>query len=412
MSFIKPKVFTMGFPLKYASHPRDFPIILELSEKIIDAQEASKALLDPLSVLFLQGTKLLVSGDISLETGKQLDAVKFFEKAEDQFLQMKSSSDFAKPTSWPDLQYEVQRRILYIKGRISHAYSALARKNKEIEEYVKHLVQASRDYSDEMIFERNELDYYNLIVSLRNLHLVYIDLADYKARKGKDIREKQASLYTMKTSARKAIFLGADIEKEFFERIERRLVQLMTTRFTEQAEGLFNKGVQRAADEKHRESGILFLRGEKIYSGLRRIVDSPDFRLQEQIFKLHKIESIAKDHLIKDENDRATRHFQEAITVIQQIVNTVKEFGQPALVQHFQLHSTYFDAMGTFCEALGLYDAEQYENAKKLLENVKKSVKQVEKDAKDVSPPLVQSCKSARNLVDSYLETLNLLLEE
>ena len=174
---------------------------------------------------------------------------------------------------------------------------------------------------------------------------------------------------------------------------------------------VFDEGVNLASDEKYNESRFLFTRGEKIYNNLRRIQDSPDFRLQEQIFKLHKVESTAMSHLLNDENDQATLQFQEAIQVISEIVSTVKEFGQAALVHHFQLHSAYFGAMGSFCAALRRFDAEEHQEAKKTFEKVKTTLGEVSGEAKEISPPLVQSCKLAINLVDSYLETLNLLLE-
>lgn len=410
-SIVLPKVIATGFPLKYASHSRDFQHVLEISEKYIDSQD--KAAYDTLSMLFMQGTKFLASADISLETGDPILALKFFEKAEDQFLQIKGQQEFDKASLSPDFKYEINRRIFYIKGRVSRSYGYISRKNQDAEEYVRHLIQAGTDYSEEMIFERNELDYYNLVATLRNLYLVYVDLADFKARKDSiNIQEQRKNLYIMKTNARKAIFLGAEFEDKFFDNIENRLLSLMTRKFTERCDEIFDKGAQLSAEESHDKASMFFHKGEKIYNGLKRVVDSPDFRLQEQIFKLHKIESIAKNHLLKDDNDAATHKFREAKKIIQSIVTTVKEFGDPSLIYHFQLNAKYFDAMSIFCNGLKLFDKEEYTESKQHFAEVKETLQELSQEAEKISKPLTQSCNSAMTLVESYTETLNLLMEE
>jgi len=406
-----PKAIATGFPLKYASHPRDFQYFLEMSEKFIDSQD--KTSYDTISQLFLLGTKFLASADISLETGDPILALKFFEKAEDQFLQIKGQLEFDKASLSPDFKYEINRRIIYIKGRVSRTYGYISRKNQDAEEYVKHLVQAGADYSEEMIFERNELDYYNLVSTLRNLYLVYVDLADFKARKDSiNIQEKRKNLYIMKTNARKAVFLGAEFEENFFDSIDNRLLSLMTKKFTKRCDVIFDKGAQLSAEENYEKASMFFHKGEKIYNGLKRIVDSPDFRLQEQIFKLHKIESIAKNYLLKDDNEAATSQFKEAKSVIQSIVTTVKEFGDSSLIHHFELNARYFDAMSIFCNGLNSFDSEEYDESKKHFTQVKEILQELIQEAREVSKPLTQSCNSALTLVESYSETLNLLMEE
>ena len=130
------------------------------------------------------------------------------------------------------------------------------------------------------------------------------------------------------------------------------------------------------------------------------------------MFKVTAFESEAKFELANDQNTKAGKLFEEASQLMQQLIKLVKQLGNKELVDLFTIQSAYFDGMNLFSTGLISYDKEDNQSALKSIKIAQRSLKAVLASARELdNAPLIQSCKDGLKQIETYIETLTVLVE-
>ena len=406
-------------PLRYPDQISELNATMRNFQDYLDRFQQSKVKLDLISEQFILGTLQLLQGDLHFEAGQHKESIIFFKDAIEKF-QYALSLQSGKPEEVGELTsevfYELQRREIYAQSRMSHADALVALKEVGKGQQVSLLdifELAAKNYQTEIDLERKMDDFSHLIISLRNLFLVYIRIAELQSELAStDFQTRRRGLYFMISHALKANFLGANIPPSFFERIRQRIKHLTITKFQERADWYWGTGLASSADHKYDEAAKFFYKGWQVYNEIERLENNIEFAVSGQMMYVTALEHEGRAKIEADENQLATEKFAQASVQIRKLISNVKELGNVDLLRQFSIQNEYFTAINLFCQGILSYDDEKYQEAQKQLQESEKLLSQVLKTAQELNNSgLVISCKEGIQKCATYIETVALLLD-
>jgi hypothetical protein len=410
-------------PLKYFSEVSELTKQLRSFKDYLDRFQTSRIKLDAITNLFSNGTIGLINGDLEFENANHEESIKFFndgfEKIQEALKIGSTRSQTDKMDGdlqlTPKIKYELERRTLYCQTRITHAEALIILKESDKDERksVLNLLQlAANSYQEEINFERQNDDFHHSLITLKNLFLVFIRIAEIQSETAGDIHERRNYLYQVVTHANKANFLGATIPESFFERTMQKIEKSTIEKFQERADLYWGTGLVLSAEKKYTEASEVFLRGQQLYIELQRIEKNIEFEVQSKIMHITALEHLGRASIEVDQNKVAVRRFEEGSLLLRKLISTVREMGNVDLVRHFNIQQFYYDGMTKFATGIILYDEEDYKESSRQLTGSKRILSQTLKSAVELdNQALIKSCKEGINKCESLLETVNLMIE-
>ncbi|MHA2362635.1 MAG: hypothetical protein ACXAC7_01660 [Candidatus Hodarchaeales archaeon] len=414
-----PQIITDQVPKKYIDSPEQLATMYRSFESHVERYKERRERIDSISECFLLGTLEMISGDLKFEQGQHQEAIpdltnatEFFQKG----LKIISKKEFDFPdNSWNN---EFERRALYSQARITHAEALISLKKGFSEQeriMIKNVLElAAQAYQEEIQLNQKNDDFFHMLLALRNLYKVHIRVAEQDSELKDSIIDKRKALYTAMTHARKAIFLGErKIPQSYFDRTIKKIKKLTVQKFLDRADDFWQGGLNAAAIKDYENASSLFWAGVKIYDEIKRLERKQEFELQGQMFRVTALENDAKKDLALDKNLLASEKFQQASQLMDNLITTVKELGNLDLVHLFQIQSNYFDGMNLFCSGLIAYDNDETNVALRSLKGAQRSLRSVLKQGRELdNKPLIQSCKDGLKQIETYVETLELLIDD
>jgi len=403
--------------LRYADSPELLSTLYRTLDSYIEQYKEQHIRIDPVTEDFVLGTLSMISGDLKFENGQHKEAIldlnrgtEFFQKGSS----ILSKGDYQYPSN---VKVEFERRALYCQARVTHAEALITLKKGFSDQervMVKNILElAAQAYNDEIQLNQENDDFYHMLIALRNLFKVHIRIIEQESELADTITKKRHALYMALTYARKAIFLGEKrIPQSFFDRINKKIKDLTIAKFLERADLHWQQGLNYSAQKDFVNASILFWSGVRIYTHIQKLERRQEFTLQGLVFQVTALENDAKKELALDKNINASEKFQQASLLMQKLITTVKELGNVDLVQLFEIQSQYFDGMNLFCSGLIFYDKEEYEEALRSLKGAQRTLKVVLANSRELdNKPLTQSCKDGLKQIETYTETLSILVE-
>ena len=139
----------------------------------------------------------------------------------------------------------------------------------------------------------------------------------------------------------------------------------------------------------------------QLFRSLRKVSDSIEYELQEQIQLSSYYEALAKSLIANDDNETAAKNFLHARETLDRVLQKIPS---EQLGNTFKPQILYFDAMHIFCQAVVEYDQLKPESIEHFSEAIEKLEEAKEKAEKFDNLPLVESCREAINKLNSYQE--------
>ena len=407
-------------PLRYPDQISEISTVMRNFQDYLDRFQQSKVKLDTISEQFTLGTLQLLQGDLNFEAGQHKESLLYFKDSIEKF-QYALSLQSGKPDEVGELTseviYELQRRTTYAQSRISHADALVVLKEAgkgQLDLLLNNFELAAKNYQTEIDLERKADDFSHLILSLRNLFLVYIRIAELQSEiSTNDFQIRRRGLYFMISHALKANFLGATIPPSFFERIRQTIKHLTLEKFQERADWYWGTGLVLSTDHKYNQAAQFFYKGWQLYKEMKKLEDNIEFNIQGEMMYVTALEHEGRAKIEADENIQGSDFFAQASSHIRKLISTVRELGNTDLLRHFSIQNEYFTAMNLFCQGLISYDNEKYVDALKQLQGSKKILTQVNKSSQELNNnALIVSCKEGIQKCNTYIETVSLLITD
>jgi hypothetical protein len=418
-----PRMIIDKIPLRYIDQPEKLAPFFKSFESYIDHIKQIRERLDSTSEGFVTGTIEMISGDLKFEQGMHQECINDFTKASDSFLKTQKITETQISEGLIQVPIEIikeiGRRAIYCQARITHAEALIElkkAKNVTLEERIiikQFLELAAQSYQEEFIVNDQNDDFYHKLQTQKNIYKVLIRLEEQKALIADTIPEQRYHYYQAMIQAKKAIFLGEKkIPQSFFETTSAKIKELTIRKFLNRADLYWESGLSLSANLDFGKASTLYWSGKKIYESISRFERRTDFDLQGKMFEVTALENDAKNELSNDENAKSSVLFQKASQLMQDLIKLVKQLGNTELVDLFNIQSAYFDGMNLFCTGLISYDKEEYNESLNKLKISQKSLKAVLSSAREMeNAPLIQSCKDGLKKIETYIETLTLLVE-
>ena len=172
--------------------------------------------------------------------------------------------------------------------------------------------------------------------------------------------------------------------------------------------GIRESGLIDTKDERYRNAMINYSKSAQVYNSLKKLKDSIEYELQEQIQMSSYYEVVAKDLISKDNNEAAAKNFHYARQTLNRVLEKIPS---EELKDSFKPQIMYFEAMHLFCTAVVEYDQletgaiDHFNEASERLSQAKEIAESLN------NVPLIDSCTEAINKLDSYLNIAEIMFQ-
>jgi tetratricopeptide (TPR) repeat protein len=401
------KLQEIGFPLEYVEKWSDLSDYKDLCDQIID--KSFDYDLDDGSKFFITATQNLINGDTALETGAFIKAINFHETAERMFSSILSNEDVHN-----EIFREARRRVLYAQTRKFHASALKALNEKEdYDTIINHFRNAVNAINQEIIYDQQNLDMYHLVLAIRLLSLIYVQMAKLQAQVEIQMsRDPRQYYYSAISNAKKALFVGGNPNlRKNITQWKKSIAISTVDRYQRRCDVLFDEALALATQEKYLDSARKFWQAAKYYEHIQKISASSELVLQQKLMESGCYEQLAKNLMEEDRNQEAADFFIKARELLAISMSTWKELGQSEMVLFLSVQQEFYDEMAAFCRAIKLFDNDQPNQALDQLKMTLDAIRDTLTTAEQVDNSSVTfSCKKAIQQVESYIETIKLML--
>ena len=314
----------------------------------------------------------------------------------------KTQNDF--PDYYSKWQYDIDRLLLRIDARSQNVRALICIEENDIAQADLLFTETIKRYSTELELEQNKQDYYHYFNSLRNIY--YVTGLLYELRGGRDLNSNE--LYQALRFFRKARYLGHETSDVDFNNTVEKILSFRLNKLEKQAELYFQSGLIDTKDERYRNAMINYSKSAQVYNSLKKLKDSIEYELQEQIQMSSYYEVVAKDLISKDNNEAAAKNFHYARQTLDRVLERIPS---EELKDSFKPQIMYFEAMHLFCTAVVEYDQletgaiDHFNEASERLSQAKEIAESLN------NVPLIDSCTEAINKLDSYLNIAEIMFQ-
>ncbi len=301
-------------------------------------------------------------------------------------------------------QYDIDRLLLRIDARIQNLRAHKSLESEDTAQAEILFTETIKRYSTELELEQVSQDYFHYFDSLRNIYYISGLLFKLKGKRGKNAKD----LYQALRLFRKARFLGQESSNIDFNETREEIIAITMQKLETQAEGYFTTGVIFSQDERFHEAKINYYKSAQVFRSLRKLRDSVEYELQEQIQLSSYYEALAKDFISKDNNEQAAMKFSYAKQTLEKVLSNLPS---EELNKTFEPQIQYFDAMHIFCQAVVEYDKLQPEAIKHFSEAGEILEQAKEKAIALNNNPLVEGCDETMKKISSYEEIAELMFQ-
>lgn len=351
-------------------------------------------------VNFTQNLRLFLNSEFFFLNNRIDKSLSSFQKLRESI--SKTQNEF--PEYYAQWQYDIDRLLLRIDARIQNLRAHKSIQTKDLSQAEILFNESIKRYTTELELEQASQDYNHYFDSLRNIY--YISGLLFKLKGDRDKNAKE--LYQALRLFRKARFLGQESSNADFEETREVIIGLIIERLEAQAEGYFTSGLIFSQDEHFHEAMEKYYKAAQVFRSLRKLKDTVEYELQEQIQLSSYYEALAKDLISKDNNERAALKFINAKQTLERVLSNIPSDG---LVETFEPQIQYFDAMRVFCQAVVEYDQLKPEAIQHFSEAAKKLEQAKEKAIALNNTPLIDGCSETIKKINSYEEIAELMFK-
>ena len=341
----------------------------------------------------LQNLRLFFNCEFLFQNKRIDKALSNYQKVRESL--SKTQTEF--PDFYSKWQYDLDRLMLRIDARIQNLKASTVLEEKDYAQAQILFTEAIKRYTTELELEQGEQDYYHYFDSLRNIY--YLTGLLYRTRGISASNWKE--MYQALRFFRKARFLGQETSNIDFNETREEIISFRLEKLEKQAEIYFTNGLVHTQQEQYHQAMINYNKSAQLYRSLRKIRESIEYELQEQIQLSSYYEALAKNLVANDDNESAAKNFLLARETLDRVLQKIP--GEQ-LTATFKPQLMYFEAMHLFCQAVVEYDQlkpesiEHFSDAITRLEDAKEQAKEFD------NQPLVNSCIEAINKLNSYQE--------
>ena len=348
----------------------------------------------------IQNTRMFLNCEFLFLSKKIKKASTSFQKLHG--LISKTQNDF--PDYYSKWQYDIDRLLLRIDARSQNVRALICIEENDIAQADLLFTETIKRYSTELELEQSKQDYYHYFNSLRNIY--YVTGLLYELRGGRDLNSNE--LYQALRFFRKARYLGHETSDVDFNNTVEKILSFRLNKLEKQAELYFQSGLIDTKDERYRNAMINYSKSAQVYNSLKKLKDSIEYELQEQIQMSSYYEVVAKDLISKDNNEAAAKNFHYARQTLDRVLERIPS---EELKDSFKPQIMYFEAMHLFCTAVVEYDQletgaiDHFNEASERLSQAKEIAESLN------NVPLIDSCTEAINKLDSYLNIAEIMFQ-
>ncbi len=341
----------------------------------------------------LQNLRLFFNCEFLFLSKRMDKAINNYQKLR-EFLS-KTQTDF--PDYYSNWQYDLDRLMLRIDARIQNLRAHTVLEEKDFAQAAILFTEAIKRYSTELELEQERQDYYHYFDSLRNIY--YVTGLLYKLRGLSTSNWKE--MYQALRFFRKARFLGQEASNIDFNETREGIIAFRLQKLEKQAETYFTNGMIQSQQEHYHEAMINYNKSAQLFRSLRKVRESIEYEVQEQIQLSSYYEALAKGLIANDDNETAAKNFLHARETLDRVLQKIPS---EKLGNTFKPQILYFDAMHIFCQAVVEYDQLKPESIEHFSDAIEKLENAKEKAEEFNNIPLVESCTEAINKLNSYQE--------
>ena len=374
--------------------------IVNLCDQLSEALSSQEHASVDFYLTFTQNLRLFLNSEFFFLNNRIDKSLVNFQKLRESI--SKTQNEF--PEYYAQWQYDIDRLLLRIDARIQNLRAQKSLQSDDTAQAEILFTETIKRYSTELELEQVSQDYFHYFDSLRNIYYISGLLFKLKGNLNNNAKE----LYQALRLFRKARFLGQESSNADFDETREEIIALTMKKLESQAEGYFASGVIFSQDENFSEAIKNYSKSAQVFRSLRKLRDSVEFELQEQIQLSSYYEALAKDLISKDNNEQAAMKFLYAKQTLERVLSNLPSEG---LIISFKPQIQYFDAMYVFCQAVVEYDKLQPEAIKHFSEAAKKLEQAKEKAISLNNNPLVEACNEAIKKISSYEEIAELMFQ-
>jgi len=374
--------------------------IVSLCDQLSEALSSQEHASTDFYVSFAQNLRFFLNCEFFFLTDRIEKALTNFQKLRESI--SKTQTDF--PEYYAQWQYDIDRLLLRTDARIQNLRAQKSLQTEDIAQAEILFTETIKRYSTELELEQVSQDYIHYFDSLRNIYYISGLLFRLKGNRNKNAKE----LYQALRLFRKARFLGQESSNADFNTTREEIIALTMQKLETQAEGYFTSGVIFSQDEHYHEAMLYYYKSAQVFRSLRKLEDSVEYQVQEQIQLSSYYEALAKDLISKDNNEQAAMKFLYAKQTLERVLSNLPSEG---LIVTFEPQIQYFNAMHVFCQAVVEYDKLQPEAIEHFSEAAKNLEQAKEKAISQNNIPLIEGCDEAIKKIRSYEEIAELMFQ-
>ena len=349
---------------------------------------------------FIQNLRLFLNSEFFFHNNRVDKSLANFQKVRESI--SKTQNEF--PEFYAQWQYDIDRLLLRIDARVQTLRAHKSIQTNDLSQAEILFNESIKRYTTELELEQASQDYKHYFDSLRNIYYISGLLFKLKGERDKNAKE----LYQALRLFRKARFLGQESSNVDFDQTRELIISLAMERLVTQAEGYFTNGVILSGEEHFQKAKKNYYKAAQVFRSLRKLQDTVEYELQEQIQLSSYYEALAKDLISKDNNEQAALKF---LLAKQTLEGVLLNLPSEELIVNFEPQILYFDAMNIFCQAVVEYDKLQPE----AIQNFSKAAKQLEQTKEKAitlnNTPLIDGCNEAIKKINSYEEIAELMFK-
>lgn len=374
--------------------------IVDLCDQLNEALSSQEHASMDFYLVFTQNLRLFLNSEVFFMNNRIDKSLTNFQKLRESI--SKTQNEF--PEYYAQWQYDIDRLLLRIDARIQNLRAHKSLETEDIAQAEILFTETIKRYTTELELEQVSQDYFHYFDSLRNIYYISGLLFKLKGNRDKNVKE----LYQALRLFRKARFLGQESSNADFDETREEIIALTMQKLETQAEGYFTSGVIFSQDEHFTEAMKNYYKSAQVFRSLRKLRDSVEYELQEQIQLSSYYEALAKDLISKDNNEQAAMKFLYAKQTLERVLSNLPS---EEMMSTFAPQIQYFDAMHVFCQAVVEYDKLKPEAIEHFSEAAKKLEQAKEKAIALHNNPLVEGCDEAIKKINSYEEIAELMFQ-
>ncbi len=389
-------IFTQDYQTNTENTTEVITLCDEFSEKLNEEENTDAEFY----LHIIQNIRMFLNCEFLFLSKNMVKALNNFQKLHGVI--SKTQNDF--PDYYSTWQYDIDRLLLRIDARTQNARAFVSLEENDTAKADLLFNEAIKRYTTELELEQSKQDYYHYFDSLRNIY--YVTGLLYKLRGEIELNSK--GLYQALRFFRKARFLGDVTSDTDFDKTKDKILSFRLQKLEKQAERYFEDGLADTKNEYFQNAMNNYNKSAQVYNALKKLKDSIEYELQEQIQMSSYYEVLAKDLISKDNNEMAARNFHYARETLNRVLEKIPS---ETLKNSFKPQIIYFEAMHIFYTAVVEYDQlkpeaiDHFDEAFDKLSNAKEIAESLN------NIPLIESCTEAINKLSSYQDIVEIMFQ-